>query len=199
MANYLITNCGGGTLIVDSGESSLTGTTYYLNFTGETSSGCYTINTETLDPADDAISTIVGNYENCLECFKNNDFSFLVSACTVPDLSGPVNANQFNELPFDSFYKLCANNGEFDGCLCFEVVGVLDFTYEFSFNISGPYTDCNCFEPSRSANTETVICEVCDGTTVILTPPHAEYSDSQNNIVIQMNTVALGGAYGLNN
>jgi hypothetical protein len=52
---------------------------------------------------------------------------------------------------------------------------------------------------TTSANTETVICEVCSGTTVILTPPHAEYSDSQNNIVIQMNTVALGGANGLNN
>ena len=37
------------------------------------------------------------------------------------------------------------------------------------------------------------------GETITLYPPHAQYSDSQNNIVIQMNTVALGGENGLNN
>jgi len=52
---------------------------------------------------------------------------------------------------------------------------------------------------TTSANTETVICEVCSGETITLTPPHAEYSDAQNKIVIQMNTIALGGANGLNN
>lgn len=52
---------------------------------------------------------------------------------------------------------------------------------------------------TTSANTETVICAVCSGETITIHPPHAQYSDAQNNIVIQMNTVALGGENGLNN
>ena len=52
---------------------------------------------------------------------------------------------------------------------------------------------------TTSANTETIICGVCSGETITLYPPHAEYSDAQNNIVIQMNTVVLGGENGLNN
>jgi hypothetical protein len=52
---------------------------------------------------------------------------------------------------------------------------------------------------TTSANTETVICVDCSGSTTTIKPPHAEYSNSQNQIVIQMNTVALGGENGLNN
>lgn len=201
MANYLITNCGGGTVIVDSGESSLMiGDTYYLDFTGETSSSCYTINSETSDPADDTISIIVSSYDNCLECLQNNEFSFLVTACTVSDLGGPVNPSQFNEWPIGNFYKLCANNGEFDGCLCFEVVGILESIYPFTFTILGPYSDCECEIPPRSANTETFICVTdCEFTgSTAVSPPHPVWTDGYGTPVTQLNMVLIGSGNGLN-
>jgi hypothetical protein len=52
---------------------------------------------------------------------------------------------------------------------------------------------------TTSANTETIICEVCSGNTIVLIPPHAEYGTPQGGVVVQMNTVALGGENGLNN
>jgi len=57
---------------------------------------------------------------------------------------------------------------------------------------------------ASSANTEVILCNVCTDpvsgitiTTVI--PPHPIWSDAQNNPVIQMNAVTLGGPNGLNN
>jgi hypothetical protein len=52
---------------------------------------------------------------------------------------------------------------------------------------------------TTSANTETILCGVCSGETITLYPPHAEYGTPQGGVVIQMNTVALGGENGLNN
>ena len=96
------------------------------------------------------------------------------------------------EIQFGSETSFCAT---FDGL---SSTGETNYSY-----VSGPFSLCeDCGEepePIRSANTETVICEVCSGETVTLYPPHAQYSDAQNNIVIQMNTVALGGENGLNN
>ena len=95
-------------------------------------------------------------------------------------------------LQFGSEIPFCAT---FNGL---SSTGTTNYSY-----VSGPFSNCeDCGQepsPTRSANAETVICEVCSGETITLYPPHAQYSDSQNNIVIQMNTVALGGENGLNN
>ena len=190
MANYLITNCGGGTVIVDSGESSLiTGDTYYLDFTGETSSSCYTINSETSDPADDTISTIVSRYDNCLECLQNNEFSFLASACTT-DLTILINPNQFTQWPIGNFYNICS--GE---CYCFEVYGFTEVITSSVYTISVPYSDCSCEIPPRSANTETFICVPdCEFTgSTAVTPPHPVWTDGYGNSVTQLNMITIGG------
>jgi hypothetical protein len=146
------------------------------------------------------VETISSQYNDCLECLQNNGFSFIVTACTVSELGGPVNSSQFNEFPINKFYTLCSNAGEFEGCLCFEVVGIIPEPYPFIFGISGPYSDCNCQEPPRSANTETIICETCDGgqTVFEVTPPHPVWTDGYGTSVTQMNAVTLGGMFGLN-
>ena len=51
---------------------------------------------------------------------------------------------------------------------------------------------------TTSSNTETVICVVCSGNTSTVIPPHASYGSPQGGEVIQLNTVVLGGPYGLN-
>ena len=73
------------------------------------------------------------------------------------------------------------------------------FSLPFTFTILGPYSDCECEIPPRSANTETVICVVCSGETSTIIPPHAVYTDAQGTAVTQLNTVVLGGPNGLNN
>ena len=52
----------------------------------------------------------------------------------------------------------------------------------------------------RSANTESIVCETCDGAETVfeVIPPHPVWTDSQGNEVIQMNAVELGGMFGLN-
>jgi len=204
MANYIIESCDGLIeIVVNPGDNEITtGNTYYINFTGETDPGCFTVVSESEEPIDEGISSAL-LYNNCLECLQDNNFSFLVSACTVTGLSGPVNSSQFNEWPLGDFYSLCANNGEFEGCLCFEVVGIQDTLYPFEFIISGPYSDCECQGFPRSANTESTIClEVCgpDGNTVIVVnPPHPVWTDAYGVPVTQLNMITLGGINGLNN
>jgi len=205
MANYLIQSCDGLTsLVVDPGENTITtGNTYYITFTGETNPGCFEVILESVDPITEVVSTAT-QYSSCLVCLQNNDFSFLVTGCTLPT-GGPVNANQFNEWPLGNFYTLCANNGEFEGCSCFEVVGIEPHGYPFIFTILGPYLDCDCQEPPRSANTETFVCEICcecgaTGSTITqVTPPHPVWTDGYGTAVTQLNMIVLGGPNGLNN
>lgn len=53
---------------------------------------------------------------------------------------------------------------------------------------------------ATSANTETLVCVVpCSGETYTVVPPHPIWTDGQNNPVIQLNAVTLGGMNGLNN
>jgi len=204
MANYLIQSCDGLTsLVVNPGENTITtGNTYYITFTGETNPGCFEVASESVDPITEGVST-VAQYNNCLECLQNNGFSFIVSACTVPGLGGPVSAAQFNEWPLGNFYTLCANNGEFNDCLCFAVIGIEPGVYPFIFTISGPYLDCDCQGIPRSANTETFLCqEICvsGGTTTIsITPPHPVWTDGYGTQITQLNMITLGGPNGLNN
>lgn len=51
-----------------------------------------------------------------------------------------------------------------------------------------------------SANTETIICETCDGGATVFTviPPHPVWTDAKGNSITQLNAVVLGGENGLN-
>lgn len=204
MANVYITPCdpNSASFVVDIGENTfVSGDTYYLTFTAETSPGCFTINEITTDTASDTVNTISTQYNDCFECLQDNNWSYLVVSCDNPELGGPVSATLFNQDPINKFYILCDNdNFAFSGCLCFHVTGITSDIFPYPFGINGPYEDCTCSGIPRSANTETIICESCDGLTVReVTAPHPVWTDAQGVAVTQMNAVTLGGMFGLNN
>jgi hypothetical protein len=203
MANYLIQSCDGLTnLVVNPNENTIiTGNTYYITFTGETDPNCFEVMSESEDPINEGISTAT-QYNNCLECYQDNNWSYIVSACTDSELTGPINANFFYENPIGNYYTI--ESPFWEGQLCFNVVGVENTDFEAPFLVGGSYTDCTCGSNTpRSANTETIICqEVCDlsgGTrTVSVTPPHPVWTDGFGTQVTQLNMVTLGGVNGLN-
>jgi hypothetical protein len=208
MANVYISPCDPNlsSFVVDIGENPfVSGNTYYLTFTAETSSGCFTINETTSDPASDTVNTISTQYNDCFECLQDNNWSYLVVSCDDPGLGGPVSATLFNQDPLNKFYNLCASDFEFEGCLCFQVTGITSNVFPYPFVINGPYEDCTCSGIPRSANTETIICEqVCvsggsEGYTVVqVVPPHPVWTDGYGTPVTQLNAVTLGGMFGLN-
>lgn len=199
MANYLILGCDEVTsLVVDSGENTLTpGNIYFINFTGETSPACFTVIEESTDPIENGVSDAT-NYNNCLECLQQNNWSFIVEVCGIPD-GGPVSANQFNEWPLGGYYKLCPPPdfvGDLPDCFCVNVVGISGTGLPPIFEISGPFESCDCEDP-RSASTETFLCEqICteSGTTVVsVVAPHPVWTDGYGTAVTQMNMITLGG------
>lgn len=209
MTNVYISPCDPNlsSFVVDIGENPfVSGNTYYLTFTAETSSGCFTINEITTDPALDTVNTISLQYNDCLECLQDNGWSYLVTSCDIPGLGGPVSATLFNQDPINKFYILCDNdNFAFSGCLCFHVTGITSDIFPYPFGINGPYEDCTCSGIPRSANTETIICEqVCvsggsEGYDIVqVVPPHPVWTDGYGTSVTQMNAVTLGGMFGLN-
>ena len=203
MANYNITPCDPNLtpfIVYSELPAFVTGGTYYLTFGRGANPGCFTIGGITLDTAEDIVDTISSQYNDCLECLQNNNWSYSVISCDIPGLGGPVSATLFNQDPLNKFYNLCASDFEFDGCLCFQVTGITSSVFPYPFIIDGPYEDCSCQEPPRSANTETIICETCDGgqTVFEVTPPHPVWTDGKGTNVTQMNAVTLGGMFGLN-
>jgi hypothetical protein len=203
MANYLIRSCDNRTeYVVDpNGNTIVTGTTYYFTFTGETDPICGTVISEDSGSITEGLNS-VDLYNNCLECLQDNNFSFLVTGCTI-ETGGPVSSIEFSEFALGKFYTLCANEpGIFEGCFCFEVTGIQEGFFPYTFNPVGPFDSCNCMTP-RSANTESNIClEICteSGTTVVsVTPPHPEWTDGYGTQVTELNMITLGGMNGLNN
>ena len=198
MANFSITPCNGDPiLVVDAGVLVLIeGNTYYFTFIGATQSGCYTVTSTAMSPADDTIDTVVDEYDSCFSCFKANNISYVVQSCDIPGLGGPVNSNLFNVDPLNKFFTLCAE-GLFTGCLCFEVTGVTETIFDFPFEVLGPFEDCTCI---LSANTENFICiPDCEFTgSTSVSPPHPIWINGSGLPVMQMNTVLIGSGNGLN-
>ena len=50
-----------------------------------------------------------------------------------------------------------------------------------------------------SANTEYFMCSICSGDTKTISVPHPTYSNGMGRDIVQLNAIALGGEYGLNN
>ena len=204
MANFLIKSCDDLiNIVVNPGENTITiGDIYYVNFTGETNSGCFTVISESTDSIEEGISSVV-MYDSCLECYQDNNWSYIVSACTDSELVGPINANFFYENPIGKYYTI---EGPFwEGQLCFNVIAVDDTDFEAPFLVSGSFTDCTCTgNIPRSANTEVLVCEICNDFTTgditlnQITPPHPVWTDGYGTSVTQLNMITLGGVDGLN-
>lgn len=195
MPNYNIQNCALGDTYVVSATSLSVGEV--VSFFIDEISLCGTVLGVSSDPIT-PLSLYNDIHTDCLNCYQDNEKSFLVRACNNPILEGPINAIYFSQNPIGKFVTV---EGPFwEGILCFEVLSVLNELFPASFLVSGYYNDCNCEGGiPRSANTETVICVVCSGETSTVIPPHAVYTDAQGVSVTQLNTVALGGPNGLNN
>jgi hypothetical protein len=69
--------------------------------------------------------------------------------------------------------------------------------YADSMIIAGPFDDCDeCAQPF-SANTggnNGEVCVIdCSGNTVTVTPPHPVYTNAQNQAIVQINAITIGG------
>ena len=69
--------------------------------------------------------------------------------------------------------------------------------YANSMIIAGPFDDCDeCAQPF-SANTggnNGEVCVIdCSGNTVTVTPPHPVYTNGQNQAIVQINAITIGG------
>lgn len=198
MANYLILGCDEITeLVVNPGENTLTpGSIYFIEFTGETTGGCFTVVEESSDIPEEGVSSSV-EYSDCLVCLQSNSLSFLAVSCDNPEISGPLDSRQFTEWPIGQNYRIC--EGEILGCLCVTITGITNDSFPIDFNITGPFTSCLCEDTPRSANTESLICvTLCDQSVVSVNPPHPIWTDGYGTQVTQLNMVTLGGPNGLN-
>ena len=204
MANYLIRSCNNITeYVVDPGANIIEiGLTYFFNFTGETLPICGTVISEDSGSINEGLSSVT-EYNNCLECLQDNNFSFFVTGCTI-ETAGPVVATDFTVFPLGLYYTLCPPpEFEFIGCQCFYVYDIIYDAPPFSFENYGPFTSCLCESP-RSANTEYFECVTCcpcdgtSGTTTPVAPPHPVWTDGYGTPVTQLNMVVIGGINGLN-
>lgn len=208
MANYLIRSCDENYeyVVDDSLEPGLTANTYSIVFTGESSQSCFNVISGTTNPVTEGINSLTG-YSNCLECIQQNDFTIFAFDCVDPNINGPLSSQYFNEFPFGNFYKFCFSdieNPEISICYCLVMAVIAPFsTPPFPLTITGPFTECGCNEPPRSAGTESTICVICNDvisgeTATSVSPPHPVWTDSRGTAVTQLNAIALGGMNGLN-
>lgn len=90
-------------------------------------------------------------------------------------------------IDFSKIYQL--NNG-----LCASIASG-DTTNNFP-NMSfpyGPFDSCDdCYQP-LSANTESLVCVDCSGSTFTVTPPHPVYTNGQFKDIVQLNAIVIGG------
>ena len=202
MANYLIRSCDNITeYVVNPGVNVITiGQTYFFSFTGETLSICGTVISEDSGSINEGLSSVT-EYNDCLNCLQNEGFSAILSGCSE-GFAYPQTLGQFPILPtIGDFYKFCDPEGT-GPCFCFIFLEFVITPGIPAIYSGGPFSDCNCNEPPRSANTETFLCqEICTSggtTTISVTPPHPVWTDGYGTPVTQLNMVTLGGMKGLN-
>jgi hypothetical protein len=69
--------------------------------------------------------------------------------------------------------------------------------YANSMIIAGPFEDCDeCAEPfiANTGGNNGEVCVIdCSGNTVTVTPPHPVYTNGQNQAIVQLNAITIGG------
>lgn len=69
--------------------------------------------------------------------------------------------------------------------------------YADSMITAGPFDDCDeCVEPTIAnigGNNGEICQDDCSGNTRTITPPHPVYTNGQNQAIVQLNAVTLGG------
>ena len=69
--------------------------------------------------------------------------------------------------------------------------------YADSMIIAGPFDDCDeCAQPfiANTGGNNGDVCVIdCSGNTVTVTPPHPVYTNGQNQAIVQLNAITIGG------
>jgi hypothetical protein len=69
--------------------------------------------------------------------------------------------------------------------------------YANSMIIAGPFNTCDeCAEPiiANNGGNNGEVCVIdCSGNTVTVTPPHPVYTNGQNQAIVQLNAITIGG------
>lgn len=112
----------------------------------------------------------------------------IITATTCSDgVSTEYIIHELSDIDYSKIYQL--TNG-----LCVTIVSG-ETTTNFP-NMSfpyGPFETCEeCYEP-LSANTESLVCVECSGTTFTIAAPHPVYTNGQFKDIIQLNAIVIGG------
>jgi hypothetical protein len=171
-----------------------------------------------------ATLTAVTQYNSCYECFTDNFTTVRLSPCDenlgLPD-SVDIDIVQFGFIPIEQqiFYLEFTstgrtNNGTWIGCYRVEGItqnsesdynslelSTIDQIIHSNFSLENGCNECLY---GFSSGIESTICEICcpctTGETVnSVSVPHPTYSNGQNQSIIQLNAITIGGFNGLNN
>jgi hypothetical protein len=156
----------------------------------------------------------LSSYTSCVECESGSTIGLTIINCgTLVESYVNVSLSTWIEISgFDgSLSRPCLSDSE-GNCYVVTESCPIDNIYT-NFEPSNFYVNCTqCrlsnqarIEPPRSAGTEYFECVICcdcgsTGSTVTqVSPPHPVWTDGYGTPVTQLNMVALGGMFGLNN
>jgi hypothetical protein len=175
---------------------------------------------------DEPLGTITATtetYSSCYDCLVNNFTVVNLVACDDETITPAFPISAFGYIPIIDqviYAEIEYNKGGFTSYTkCFKVIEVIQVSendyvtnYEpnFSnlnqiiFNNFSIENGCNECLYGFSSGTESTICEICcpctTGETVnSVSVPHPNYSNGQNQTIIQLNAITIGGFNGLNN
>lgn len=167
-----------------------TGLTYEIQFGSETSF-CATFDGLS-ESGTTNYSYVSGPFSLCEDCEEpSSPYNVNVTATTCDGYSQLIILPGDVEFSESSIYQL--PNGQ-----CVSLIsGETTTFYANSMIIAGPFEDCDeCAQPF-SANTggnNGEVCVIdCSGNTVTVTPPHPVYTNGQNQAIVQLNAITLGG------
>jgi hypothetical protein len=154
------------------------------------------------------------NYTSCEECSSGATLGLTIINCdTLEPSQVNVSLSEWSEIsgfPFSIPNSVISDSNG----VCYQVVNACPINNVYPpFEISNFYYNqsfCRASsqrspEPPRSAGTEYFECVICcdcgsTGSTVTqVSPPHPVWTDGYGTPVTQLNMVALGGMFGLNN
>jgi hypothetical protein len=162
-------------------------------------------------------------YSSCYDCLAQNYTIVSIVDCLTNTISLVLDITEFGYIPIaGTVFNLIVdvpngrNLGIYSGC--YEIVEILqysesgynDLAVDFGIIQQIVYSNfslengCNECLYGFSSGTESTICEICcpcttDETVTEVVVPHPNYSNEQNQSIIQLNAITIGGFNGLNN
>jgi hypothetical protein len=133
-----------------------------------------------------------GPYPLCEDCQGPLPvYNLNVTATTCDGISQLIILPGDVEFSESSVYQL--PNGQ---CVTLTSGETVSF-YADSMIIAGPFDDCDeCAQPfiANTGGNNGDVCVIdCSGNTVTVTPPHPVYTNGQNQAIVQLNAITIGG------